>query len=247
MSFNWTCPYCGQPTTITDPNFSVASIAVKTVRSKHGKVCTLVSAIACPNEDCKGLHLTLALHNFSRYSDGAPYPENEISEWTLMPRSRARPWPDYIPLDVRNSYIEACLIAADSPKASAALARRCLQGIVRDFWEIPLNKRGNLGAELSLIREKVDSDTWEAIQAVRSVGDIGAHMEKDVNLIVDVQAHEADLLIGLIETLLDDWYVERHKRRERNAALAAIAKDKLDQKRSANSADAPSRSDDLQK
>lgn len=230
---DWTCPYCGKPTTITEPNFSFSSSSIYTERSSHGKICTLVRAFACPNQDCRGLELCVSLHNFERYANGRPVPEHMISEWTLMPRSRARPWPDYIPLDVRNSYIEACLIAQDSPKASAALARRCLQGIVRDFWEIPQNKRGNLGAELTYIRDSVDSDTWEAIQAVRSVGDIGAHMEKDVNLIVDVESHEAELLIGLIETLLDDWYVERFKRRQRNAALATVAKAKLDQKRAA--------------
>lgn len=148
-----------------------------------------------------------------------------------MPRSRARPWPDDIPEEIRKSYLEACLIVSDSAKASAALARRCLQGIVRDYWKIPGDKRGNLGAELGFIQDQVDSDTWDAIQAVRSVGDIGAHMEKDVNLIIDVEPREAELLIGLIETLMEDWYVERHKRNERNAALKTVAKAKLSDKR----------------
>lgn len=140
-----------------------------------------------------------------------------------MPRSRAKPQPDYIPKQIRDDYLEACLIANDSPKASATLSRRCLQGIVRDYWDIPKNKRGNLGAELSYIREKLDSDTWDAIEAIRNTGDIGAHMEKDVNVIVDVEPAEAELLIELIETLLEDWYVERHRRRERNAAARHLA------------------------
>lgn len=36
-------------------------------------------------------------------------------------------------------------------------------------------------------------------------------MEADVNVIVDVEAGEARLLIGLIETLVDEWYVARHR------------------------------------
>jgi len=36
-------------------------------------------------------------------------------------------------------------------------------------------------------------------------------MEADVNVIVDVEAGEATLLIGLIETLVDEWYVARHR------------------------------------
>jgi hypothetical protein len=179
--------------------------------------------------------LDAALHNFFHFAQGSPDPAEELQQWRLMPRSRARPWPDYIPEEIRNSYLEACLIMSDSAKASSALSRRCLQGIVRDYWDIPINKRGNLGAELNLIRERVDTDTWEAIHAVRSVGDIGAHMEKDVNLIIDVEPREAELLIGLIETLMDDWCVERHKRNERNAALKDVAQAKLDDKRQAKS------------
>lgn len=153
------------------------------------------------------------------------------NDWKLLPRSRSKPQPNYIPLEIRKNYLEACLISADSPKASAAMSRRCLQGIVRDFWDIPANRRGNLGAELNHIKDQVTTDTWEAIQAVRSIGDIGAHMEKDVNLIVEVEPHEADLLIELIETLLEDWYVERHKRVQRHQAVKDLAQTKRQAKK----------------
>nr|WP_256379805.1 DUF4145 domain-containing protein [Chelativorans sp. ZYF759] len=165
----------------------------------------------------------------------------------LLPRSRAKPQPSYIPASIRADYEEACLILRDSPKASATMARRCLQGIVRDFWGIPQNRRGNLGAELNYIREELTPDTWDAIHAVRSVGDIGAHMEKDVNVVVDVEAEEAELLVGLIETLLSDWYVERHKRTERNRALKELAERKLSQKREAKTKSAAIGANDGQK
>lgn len=44
----------------------------------------------------------------------------------------------------------------------------------------------------------MDADAWKAIEAVRHVGNTGAHMEKDINLIVDVEPEETKLLIGLI-------------------------------------------------
>jgi stalled ribosome alternative rescue factor ArfA len=56
-------------------------------------------------------------------------------------------------------------------------------------------------------------------------------MEKDVDLIIDVEPKEAELLAELIETLLDDWYVERAKRQQRNSAMKALAASKLDAKR----------------
>ena len=113
------------------------------------------------------------------------------------------------------------------------MSRRCLQGIVRDFWQIPLNKRGNLGAELNLIEEKVAPSTWNAITTIREIGDIGAHMEKDVNYIVEVEADEASMLIELIEMLFQDWYIERQNRLNRDAAVQALAAKKLEEKKEA--------------
>lgn len=51
----------------------------------------------------------------------------------------------------------------------------------------------------------------EAIDAVCKVGNIGAHMEKDIDLIVDVDPNEAELLINLIETRFQYWYVNREE------------------------------------
>ena len=47
-------------------------------------------------------------------------------------------------------------------------------------------------------------------------------MEKDINLIVDVDPEEANLLIGLIEFLLRDWYVGRHEREEHKKRVIAL-------------------------
>ena len=84
--------------------------------------------------------------------------------------------------------------------------------MIRDFWGIAKNR---LIDEIDSIKDKVDLNTWLAIDAVRSVGNIGAHMEKDINVIVDVEPREAQLLIGLIELLVKDWYIARHQRKER--------------------------------
>ena len=98
------------------------------------------------------------------------------------------------------------MIVSLSPKASATLSRRCLQGMIRDFFGISLP---TLKAEIDAINNKVDPLVWQAIEAVRKVGNIGAHMEKDINVIVDVEPNEAELLVGLIEFLIKDWYVAR--------------------------------------
>jgi hypothetical protein len=82
--------------------------------------------------------------------------------------------------------------------------------------------KGRLVDEINAIRDRTDPLVWEAIEGVRTIGNIGAHMEKDINVIVDVDPGEAQLLIELIELLVKDWYVARHEREERlNAIVAA--------------------------
>jgi hypothetical protein len=76
--------------------------------------------------------------------------------------------------------------------------------------------------EIEQVREKLDPGVWDAIEAVRKVGNIGAHMEKDINLMVDVEPREAQLLIGLIETLLRDWYIAREERKARLSQIAEL-------------------------
>ncbi|MDQ5957996.1 MAG: hypothetical protein QG665_337, partial [Patescibacteria group bacterium] len=69
-----------------------------------------------------------------------------------------------------------------------------------------------------------------AIDAVRSVGNIGAHMEKDINLIVDVEPGEAQLLIELIEQLVEDWYTTRKDKQDRLSKITGLARLKKEQK-----------------
>jgi len=58
-------------------------------------------------------------------------------------------------------------------------------------------------------------------------------MERDINIIVDVEPKEAQLLIELIEFLLKDWYIQRHQKREKLAKIKAIAEEKHKAKKQA--------------
>jgi len=126
----------------------------------------------------------------------------------IYPESDALHLPQYIPVSIRQDYEEACSIKARSPKASATLARRCLQGMIRDFWGI---KRDRLIDEIADLQGKIPASQWAAIDALRKIGNIGAHMEKDVNTIIHVDPGEAERLIMLIELLIDKWYIARHE------------------------------------
>ncbi|MFH0775583.1 MAG: DUF4145 domain-containing protein [bacterium] len=147
----------------------------------------------------------------------------KLQEWSLIPPSASKHFSDYVPQAIREDYGEACLIRDLSPKASATLSRRCLQGILRDFWKV---KPGRLVDEIEEVKDRIDLITWDAIEAVRKLGNISAHMEKDINIIVDVDPKEAALLIGLIEMLLKEWYVAREERKVRMDTLIAAAASK---------------------
>jgi hypothetical protein len=88
--------------------------------------------------------------------------------------------------------------------------------MIRDFWDI---KKDRLIDEIAELKSRVDGTTWAAIDAVRHMGNIGAHMEKDVNLIIEVDPNEAGLLTSLIETLFEEWYIARHDRESKMKAI----------------------------
>lgn len=222
---NFTCKYCSHHSTLTDPdNFSHWEQIIIN-EPTHGPIGFTVKAITCPNEECKKLTLLAFLTDSYRNHDTNWIwaPLNIHQKWQLLPESEAKVLPDYVPKPIKEDYYEACRIRDLSPKASATLSRRCLQGMIRDFWGI---SKDRLKDEIDALKEKVDSDTWSSIDAVRGVGNIGAHMEKDINIIVDVEPDEAQLLIGLVEQLIDDWYVDRETRRVRSEALKTLAASK---------------------
>lgn len=60
-------------------------------------------------------------------------------------------------------------------------------------------------------------------------------MEKDIGVIVDVEPGEAEQLIWLIETLVEDWYVARAERKKKLEELAPIAAGKKEAQAKKNS------------
>jgi hypothetical protein len=218
MAFPWTCPYCGRDTTITDTHYGT-SFAL-TIPNSDGIRHFHADLVVCPNTQCRKFALKLKMSEYGPTGRGNSQEIGKtLKSWSLLPQSNARVLPTYVPNAIVDDYLEACAIWDLSPKASATLSRRCLQGMIRDFWGI---KEKNLFAEIAALQGKTDPDTWAAIDAIRTIGNIGAHMEKDINVIVDVDPAEAQVLIELLELLVKDWYIVRHDRAERLKAIVEI-------------------------
>ena len=238
MAFRWTCPYCSMTQTVVDKQ-QTSSVGNLTIEGQaEGSLGVASLAIGCSNPDC--LKTTVrakigTVHYVERRGwrlDG----KKTFFDQSLLPQGTAKPQPEYIPVAIRDDYFEACLIRDLSPKASATLIRRCLQGMIRDFTGI---RKGRLVDEIDTLRKAVNEgtadrsitpETVDAIDHVRGVGNIGAHMEKDINMIVDVDPGEAQALIELVELLFEEWYVARETRREKLARIAKIAEDKKEKR-----------------
>ena len=241
-SLDWTCPYCDRDQAVTSQQFSQQEGYIRISESVLGHIGFFVESIRCANEKCKKLQLSFSLREARRNMHGIYTPgPNIIQDWQLLPESFAKDQPDYIPPPIVEDYKEACRIRDLSPKASATLARRCLQGMIRDFCGIAEN---TLFDEIDALREAVtqgdgirhvNQDTVEAIDYVRKIGKYGAHMEKDVNLVINVEPHEAQTLIELIELLFHEWYVQRQERMQRLAAIKQISDEKEEQKKESSS------------
>ena len=226
-NFSWTCPFCNKPTTITGNDLESSSSDLY-IDNADGEVRLICQFIVCPNPDCKKITLKAWLHERVADQYGNAKTGKMLKYWPLIPSSNAKPFPGFIPGAIINDYNEACAIKDLSPKASATLSRRCLQGILRDFWNA---KSGRLVDEIDEIKDEVDPLTWEAIDSVRGIGNIGAHMGKDINLIIDVDPQEAQLLIGLIEILMKDWYIAKHERERHLKDIIEVAGQKKEKKK----------------
>eukprot|EP01029_Cantina_marsupialis_P002668 TRINITY_DN1253_c0_g1_i7.p2 TRINITY_DN1253_c0_g1~~TRINITY_DN1253_c0_g1_i7.p2 ORF type:complete len:239 (-),score=38.14 TRINITY_DN1253_c0_g1_i7:2002-2718(-) len=226
-NFNWTCPYCGRATTIVDSNQKISSVDFD-IQNVHGDLRLKNHFIVCPNEECKKLTLLAELFTTEWTANWeTKLTKDTVNSWNLMPDSFAKQYPEYIPMVIIKDYEEACKIRDLSPKASATLSRRCLQGMIRDFWGI---KKGRLVDEINAIEDKVDPIVWKSIDSVRKIGNIGAHMEKDINLIIEVEPNEAQILIELIEMLIEEWYIHRYERELKMNSLIEMSKSKGEQK-----------------
>jgi Domain of unknown function (DUF4145) len=127
----------------------------------------------------------------------------------VWPKGIARaPVPPEVPPEIVEDYKEACLVLADSPKASAALSRRCLQNLLRGAGGV---KPGDLFDEIQQVMDSksLPSALAQSIDAVRVTGNFAAHPIKSKNTgqVVPVEPHEAEWNLDVLESLFDFYFV----------------------------------------
>ncbi|WP_207655824.1 DUF4145 domain-containing protein [Vallitalea okinawensis] len=150
------------------------------------------------------------------------YPDN-VSNVTL---------PDEVPPEYKKDFDEAAKVLLLSPKASAALSRRCLQNFLHNHLKI---KKRSLASEIEefICLNNIPSYIAEAVDAVRNIGNFAAHPLKDTNTgeIVDVESGEAEWLLEVLQTLFDFYFVLPKLHMERieklNSKLKSLGKPEM--------------------
>lgn len=155
------------------------------------------------------------------------------SEELIYPKGINRsPLPQEVPVKYAEDYQEACAVLTASPKASAALSRRCLQHMIRE--ELNIKKR-DLFQE---IQEVIDSgamptDILESIDSIRNIGNFAAHPIKSTSTgeIVAVEPHEAEWNLDVLEMMFEYLFVRpasiKKKRDALNLKLGDAGKDPM--------------------
>ena len=118
----------------------------------------------------------------------------------------------------RQDFTEACAVLNDSPKASAALSRRCLQAILKDKGGAKKRDRNDQIDELA---STIPAYLADELHAVRNIGNFAAHSTKSTNTgdIVDVEPGEAEWNLDVIESLFDFYFVQPALAAKRKADL----------------------------
>ena len=222
-----TCPHC---------RLSVRFEAVNVV-SGHGKwpsdavlyetrsaSSLLVASVGCPG--CGGVILKAVA---TGYKGSQPQRAEEM----LWPPSADRTVPKEVEVEapsIAEDFKEAASVLPRSRKASAALARRCLQGVLTTKGGA---KKRNLADQIDEVIGQLPSSLGQNVDAVRQVGNFAAHPMKSTSTgaIVEVEDDEADWLLDVLEELFDFYYVvparAAAKRQALNKKLADAGKPQL--------------------
>jgi hypothetical protein len=178
----------------------------------------------CPS--CKRLVIQL-IHSKGWFPGVGPH-QVQNQEF-VRPRGSLRPCPKEVPSHIAEDYLEACLVIIASPKASAALSRRCLQNLLREAGGI---KHGNLANEIQEVIDsgKLPSHLVTSIDAIRNIGNFSAHPMKSSQTgdILPVEPQEAEWNLDVLESLFDFYFVQpallQAKRNALNKKLAEAGK-----------------------
>ena len=140
----------------------------------------------------------------------------------VYPRALFRPMPVEVPADLARDFAEASLIVSESPQASAALGRRCLQTVLRDCGR---SARPHLADQIDevLASKTLPPELADSLDAVRYLGNFAAFPVKSESPgeIFEAEPHEAEWTLDVLEGLFNFYFVAPAAVKAKKEALNA--------------------------
>lgn len=169
--------------------------------------------------ECPACHKPTIVVEYKEDYGGGRYPGRSF---VVFPKGSGRSAaPAEVPQRISKEYEEACLVLHDSPQASAALSRRCLQHLLHDC---SVSTSSNLNTAIEdALATNLPSHISENIDSIRNTGNFAAHPQKSINTgeVLPVEPHEAEWNLDVLEMLFDFYYVQPARSAARRAALNA--------------------------
>lgn len=155
--------------------------------------------------------------------------DGKVTTRLAFPFTSSRRAPCEVPEDIAKDFNESAMVLPYSENASAALSRRCLERMLSDKGY----SKSKLSGKVEEALKGLPSDLRLQLDAVREVGNFGAHPIKDENSgsIVEVEPMEAEFILTVLEQLFDYYYVLPKKSRktidEMNSKLVSMGRSPL--------------------
>ena len=220
------CPYCGIRFTLEGinadhsfPHFGRLPFPGGGSSRDEGDKKYSITSHKCP--DCKGQ--IMWLNELGRTGAGE---KDVVSTTLLFPKHPLKQLPVEVPEKFATDFREANDTLPLSPKASAALSRRCLQNLIREKEGI-VEKTLFAEVEKLLKNIKLPKTLADDLDAIRVVGNFAAHPIKDTNTgeIVEVEPGEAEWTLNVLKDLLLFYFVQETKSAARRDDLNKKLKD----------------------
>jgi hypothetical protein len=177
----------------------------------------MVANDLCPS--CGGWFIELQHGHYVQFGGTLEWSMDDRT--VVWPRTSSRqPIPPEVPEPFRSLATEAGLILADSPRASAALSRRCLQHLLRETGGVPTSDLFH-EVEWALANANFPSHVKEGLHDLREIGNMAAHPKKSTATgeYLEVEDGEAEWTLEVLEALFDHYFVGPARTAVRRAAL----------------------------
>jgi hypothetical protein len=192
------------------------------IGKQYLKIAWSVLSQLCPDCEKPIILLVEGKTSFSSGKfDGVKMDEkSEFTQVSIWPRASNWTCAIEVPDDLKEDFLEAAEVLSISPKASAALSRRCLQNLLVGHANV---KSKDLSRQ---IQEAIDnhalpSDLSSQLDAIRNIGNFAAHPQKDKSTgeILPVEPAEAEWNLEVLDDLFDHYFVKPARIKERTEEL----------------------------